>query len=80
MSATARRRSGSTSASTCLPTRSHAARGDQQPPPALCRCWEGPLHLPRQAAHAQDKELTLPAPEFLRRFLLHVVPRGFMRT
>jgi hypothetical protein len=31
------------------------------------------------AAHAQDKELTLPAPEFLRRFLLHVVPRGFMR-
>jgi len=28
------------------------------------------------AAHAQDKELTLPAPEFL----LYVVPRGFMRN
>jgi len=25
------------------------------------------------------KELPLPAPEFLRRFLLHVVPKGFMR-
>ena len=25
------------------------------------------------------KVLTLDAPEFLRRFLLHVVPRGFMR-
>lgn len=29
-----------------------------------------------QNAH---KEMTLPAAEFLRRFLLHVVPRGFMR-
>jgi hypothetical protein len=26
-----------------------------------------------------QKEMTLPAAEFLRRFLLHVVPRGFMR-
>ncbi|HEX7409710.1 MAG TPA: transposase, partial [Candidatus Binatia bacterium] len=25
------------------------------------------------------KELSLPATEFLRRFLLHVVPKGFMR-
>jgi hypothetical protein len=31
------------------------------------------------ADHAKDKELVLPAPEFLRRFLLHVVPSGFMR-
>jgi hypothetical protein len=31
------------------------------------------------ADHAQDKELVLSAPEFLRRFLLHVVPCGFMR-
>jgi len=29
--------------------------------------------------HTAHKELTLPAAEFLRRFLLHVVPRGFMR-
>ena len=42
---------------------------DQQPPPVLCRRGEGPLHLPRQATHAQDRELTLPALEFLRRFL-----------
>ena len=28
---------------------------------------------------APRKEMTLPATEFLRRFLLHVVPRGFMR-
>jgi hypothetical protein len=27
----------------------------------------------------RSKEMTLPAPEFLRRFLLHVVPPGFMR-
>jgi hypothetical protein len=31
------------------------------------------------ADHARHKALPLPATEFLRRFLLHVVPRGFMR-
>ena len=31
------------------------------------------------AAADTRKELPLPATEFLRRFLLHVVPRGFMR-
>jgi hypothetical protein len=31
------------------------------------------------ADHTAHKEMTLPAAEFLRRFLLHVVPRGFMR-
>ena len=31
------------------------------------------------ADHSCTKEMTLPAAEFLRRFLLHVVPRGFMR-
>jgi hypothetical protein len=31
------------------------------------------------ADHDRPKEMTLPATEFLRRFLLHVVPRGFMR-
>jgi hypothetical protein len=31
------------------------------------------------AAHNTRKEMTLSAEEFLRRFLLHVVPRGFMR-
>lgn len=31
------------------------------------------------ADHNAHKEMTLPAAEFLRRFLLHVVPRGFMR-
>src|SRR5207247_155472 len=31
------------------------------------------------ADHNVHKEMTLPAAEFLRRFLLHVVPRGFMR-
>ena len=31
------------------------------------------------AAPDQRKELPLPATEFLRRFLLHVVPKGFMR-
>ena len=29
--------------------------------------------------HDTHKEMTLRAEEFLRRFLLHVVPRGFMR-
>ena len=31
------------------------------------------------ADHTTHKEMTLAATEFLRRFLLHVVPRGFMR-
>ncbi|MGH9671062.1 MAG: IS91 family transposase [Terriglobales bacterium] len=31
------------------------------------------------ADHKRSKEMTLPATEFLRRFLLHVVPPGFMR-
>ncbi len=31
------------------------------------------------ADHDQRKAMTLPATEFLRRLLLHVVPRGFMR-
>jgi Putative transposase/Transposase zinc-binding domain len=31
------------------------------------------------ADHDQRKEMPLPATEFLRRFLLHIVPRGFMR-
>ena len=31
------------------------------------------------ADHNAQKEMSLPAAEFLRRFLLHVVPRGFMR-
>jgi len=31
------------------------------------------------ADHSAQKEMTLRAEEFLRRFLLHVVPRGFMR-
>lgn len=31
------------------------------------------------ADHGAQKEMTLRAEEFLRRFLLHVVPRGFMR-
>ena len=31
------------------------------------------------ADHRQLKEMTLPGTEFLRRFLLHLVPRGFMR-
>jgi hypothetical protein len=31
------------------------------------------------ADHNVHKEMTLPAAEFLRRFFLHVVPRGFMR-
>ena len=31
------------------------------------------------ADHERLKEMALAAPEFLRRFLLHVVPRGFMR-
>jgi hypothetical protein len=31
------------------------------------------------ADHSRSKEMTIPATEFLRRFLLHVVPRGFMR-
>src|SRR5207249_11827322 len=32
------------------------------------------------AAGCRIKELRVDAPEFLRRFLLHVVPRGFMRV
>ena len=34
----------------------------------------------RDRAHAnQRKTMCLPAPEFLERFLLHVLPQGFMR-
>jgi hypothetical protein len=32
------------------------------------------------ADHNAEKEMTLTAEEFLRRFLLHVLPRGFMRV
>jgi len=31
------------------------------------------------ADHSRTKQMTLPAGEFLRRFLLHLVPKGFMR-
>ena len=31
------------------------------------------------AAHRQSKILTLQTPEFIRRFLLHTLPRGFVR-
>ena len=31
------------------------------------------------ADHNQRKQMSLPATEFLRRFLQHVVPKGFMR-
>jgi hypothetical protein len=33
---------------------------NQQPPPVLCRCLEGPLHLPRLRCSRQDRELRLP--------------------
>jgi hypothetical protein len=34
----------------------------------------------RDSAHGNQKRLmTLPVDEFLRRFLLHLLPRGFMR-
>ncbi len=32
-----------------------------------------------RAAHPTPKTMTLPAPEFIRRFLLHVLPAGFHR-
>jgi hypothetical protein len=38
------------------------------------------LHYKDYAAAGQDKRLTLPATEFLRRFLQHVVPPGFVRV
>ena len=39
----------------------------------------GPLPLPRLCPWEQDKVMRLPAEEFIRRFLLHVLPKGFMR-
>jgi hypothetical protein len=47
----------------------------------LCSVDEGTVRFTYRdcADHAKDKEMVLPAPEFLRRFLLHVVPSGFMR-
>ena len=47
----------------------------------MSKKW-GPLHTFRwrDSAHKNKKRLlTLPADEFLRRFLLHVLPRGFVR-
>lgn len=38
------------------------------------------FHWRDDADHARRKVRTLPADECLRRFLLHVVPRGFMRS
>jgi hypothetical protein len=37
------------------------------------------FHWKDYADHDREKVITLEAEEFLRRFLLHVVPRGFMR-
>ena len=42
---------------------------------------DGVVHLSYRdyADHNRTKEMSLAATEFLRRFLLHVVPHGFMR-
>ena len=38
-------------------------------------------HLPRDYAHGNKKrKMTLSAEEFIRRFLLHVLPQGLIRT
>jgi Putative transposase len=39
----------------------------------------GRLQYRDYADHSRSKEITLSATELLRRFLLHFVPRGFMR-
>lgn len=49
--------------------------------PRLLEFQDGQVTFAYRDREASDKRrtMTLPAPEFLRRFLLHVLPRGFQR-
>jgi Putative transposase len=73
-----------------VPEPLHAPGGDLQRPPLKLQSASGRRVLSvgdgavrfqyrDYADHKHSKEMTLPAAELLRRFLLHVVPRGFMR-
>ena len=57
----------------------HPSRGDCQFAPGLRRRWRRALSLHRLRGGRTAKVMELSAKEFLRRFLLHVVPTGFVR-
>jgi hypothetical protein len=58
----------------------HPWRGHLRPPPALAGRWPGYLRMERDYAHGhQSQAMTLEAVEFIRRFLLHVLPSGLVR-
>ena len=58
----------------------HASRGDLQQPPARHRRRHRSLSLEGLSPRVEPQEtMTLDAEEFIRRFLLHVLPAGFQR-
>jgi len=62
-----------------LPGTLHAPRRHFQSPAGKSRGWEVTFRWKDYAHGGQQKLMTLTADEFLRRFLLHIVPRGFVR-
>ena len=57
----------------------HASRRHLQPPDReLCR-WQGHFPLERLCPQGKQRLMTVTGEEFLRRFLLHTLPRGFVR-
>jgi len=57
----------------------HPSRGHLQPSSGLVYGGEGHLPLAGLAHNNEQKLLTLALDEFLRRFLLHLLPKGFVR-
>ena len=62
-----------------LPRPIHPPRRHLQPPPPRCRARPGPLRWRDYRHHRRLKTMTLSAEEFIRRFLLHVLPNDFHR-
>src|SRR2546422_987688 len=57
----------------------HTPRGHLQQPAPIAGKWPGHLQWKDYADGNQSKTMTLDAVEFIRRFLLHVLPSGFVR-
>ena len=70
---------GGPGASARLSRSLHPSRGHLQSPPAHCHDGLVTFSWKDYARGNQQRALTLSTDEFMRRFLLHVLPRGFQR-
>jgi hypothetical protein len=68
-----------TRAGASLPRRLYSSRCDFQPSARFLRRRQSNLPLARLRSQRRERLLTLHVDEFLHRFLLHVLPRGFVR-